>query len=210
MGRRQKKINSPISVYKNNGDEVAHSIKESLNVGKDYFFQLGNPDENSNGFDNDWKLEVERDLENHNFPPGDLNSLLTANSNQPRQLNTARRHVNKPIDLDMVLKALEGVKNGRASGVDDIPNEILKQGGIENSLALLFELCHKWKTTPRQWKEGIIVPIYKKGDPLKTSNYRGITLLSCVGKLYSRVIDRQLRIYLEKILVEEQAGFRVG
>jgi len=97
MGRRQKKINSPISVYKNSGDEVAHSIKESLSVWKDYFFQLGNPDENSNGFDNVWKLEVERDSENHNFPPGDLNSLLTANNNQPHQLNTARRHVNKPI-----------------------------------------------------------------------------------------------------------------
>src|SRR4051812_5716572 len=63
---------------------------------------------------------------------------------------------------------------------------------------------------PTDWTRGIIFPIYKDGEKQDTSNYRGITLLSIVGKVYAQVINERLMKWCErnKILVEEQGGFR--
>jgi hypothetical protein len=66
---------------------------------------------------------------------------------------------------------------------------------------------------PSDWTIGTIVPIYKKkGDINNPDNYRGITLLSCVGKLFTTLLNARLNDYLEqnKLLGEEQTGFRAG
>ena len=63
---------------------------------------------------------------------------------------------------------------------------------------------------PDTWTIGLIVPIYKnKGDIHDPDNYCGITLLSCIGKLFKMVINHRLSIYLNEnnLLGEEQAGF---
>ena len=64
---------------------------------------------------------------------------------------------------------------------------------------------------PEQWTEGMIKPIYKnKGDLLNPENYRPITLLSCLGKLFTAVLNDRLNAFLadNNILLENQAGFR--
>ena len=58
---------------------------------------------------------------------------------------------------------------------------------------------------------GLIIPLYKKkGDRKDSNNYRGITLLSCVGKLFTTVLNERLKAYCESnnIINENQAGFR--
>ena len=58
---------------------------------------------------------------------------------------------------------------------------------------------------------GIISAIYKnKGDKSNPDNYRGITILTCFGKLFTAVLNHRLNQYIENmnILCEEQAGFR--
>ncbi|KAK7884420.1 hypothetical protein WMY93_027543 [Mugilogobius chulae] len=57
---------------------------------------------------------------------------------------------------------------------------------------------------------GMMVPLFKKGDRRVCSNYRGITLLSLPGKVYSRVLERRLRPIVEPRMQEEQCGFRPG
>ena len=60
---------------------------------------------------------------------------------------------------------------------------------------------------------GIILPLYtNKGSHDDPNNYRGITLLSCLGKLFTNITNNRLAQYLEdgNILGEEQAGFRAG
>ena len=64
---------------------------------------------------------------------------------------------------------------------------------------------------PNEWTIGLIKPLYKnKGDINDINNYRGITLLSCIGKLFTSVLNTRLYSYLtsEDILGNEQAGFR--
>ena len=59
----------------------------------------------------------------------------------------------------------------------------------------------------------MIKPIFKrKGSPDDPDNYRGITLLSCVAKLFTACINARLTNYIESTgqLGEEQAGFREG
>ena len=66
---------------------------------------------------------------------------------------------------------------------------------------------------PVAWTVGVINPIYKnKGDPTRPENYRPITLLSCMGKLFTCVINNRLKSYIESnnIIHESQAGFRSG
>ena len=77
----------------------------------------------------------------------------------------------------------------------------------------LFNIVFDSGIIPATWTEGIICPIYKnKGDAGNPDNYRGITILSCFGKLFTAVLNHRLNNYLENmnLLCEEQAGFRKG
>ena len=66
---------------------------------------------------------------------------------------------------------------------------------------------------PQDWSVGNIIPIYKqKGDPSNPANYRPITLLSCLGKLFTSVLNNRLQHFIEKYdkIKQNQAGFRKG
>ena len=104
------------------------------------------------------------------------------------------------------------LKKKKAAGFDGIPNEVWIHGG-ENLVNKLIGLIGKvWngEDIPEDWKIGIIVPLYKKGDPNNVANYRGITLLSTAYKLYTEVLRRRLEkeVNDKGLLPENQAGFR--
>jgi hypothetical protein len=107
---------------------------------------------------------------------------------------------------------LKKAQNGKAAGDDGCINEILKTGGDEMkiSLLLLFQKIWKEEKIPVDWARGVIIPIFKDGDRQNVDNYRGITLLSVVGKLYTSILNNRISEWLEKEkkLVEEQGGFR--
>ena len=78
---------------------------------------------------------------------------------------------------------------------------------------ILFNRILSSGVIPEDWVIGLIVPIFKKkGDITDCNNYRGITLLSCFGKLFTSIINERLNIFCEvnSILKETQAGFRKG
>jgi len=113
-----------------------------------------------------------------------------------------------------IKKAVRRLRAGTSPGHDDITVEVLKKGGAEVSLAL-FLLCKKiWEreTCPADWSKGVIHPLLKEGDDREPSNYRGITLLSVVGKVFTQVLQTRLVGWVEKkrLLEQEQGGFRPG
>jgi hypothetical protein len=61
---------------------------------------------------------------------------------------------------------------------------------------------------PEEWKESVIVPIYKKGHKTNCSNYGGISLLSPTYKILSNILLPRLTPYAEEIIVNHQCGFR--
>ncbi|TWW77358.1 hypothetical protein D4764_12G0007480 [Takifugu flavidus] len=99
-----------------------------------------------------------------------------------------------------------------APGVDEIRPEFLKALDVVG-LSWLTRLCNiAWTSgaVPLDWQTGVVVPLFKKGDRRVCSNYRGITLLSLPGKVYSGVLERRVRQIVEPRIQEEQCGFRPG
>ena len=76
----------------------------------------------------------------------------------------------------------------------------------------LFQLIWDSEYIPERWGEGMIISLFKKGDQKDPGNYRGITLLNVVGKLFNKVLNYRLLQWLEEHnkLSESQAGFRFG
>ena len=62
------------------------------------------------------------------------------------------------------------------------------------------------------WSEGIVIPLFKKGDRKNVVNYRGITLLSCLSMLFTTVINKRISSYCYKYntVSDAQFGFRKG
>lgn len=99
------------------------------------------------------------------------------------------------------------------SGIDSIINEYLIHCHEDIFVTKLINVVLSTGIVPTNWCVGIIKPLYKKkGSVEDPDNYRGITLLSCLGKLFTACINHRLTVYLDwlGILGEEQAGFRAG
>ena len=84
--------------------------------------------------------------------------------------------------------------------------------GMVDLLEQLFSVKWQEEIVPRQWREGLIVNIFKKGDREDPANYRGITLLSVVGKVFCKILNNRLVQCLDKgvVLHEGQADFRIN
>jgi hypothetical protein len=67
---------------------------------------------------------------------------------------------------------------------------------------------HQVLRIPEQWKEPIIVPIYKMDDTTECSNYRGTSLLSTAYKSLSNILLSRLSSYEEELIGDHQCGFR--
>jgi len=61
---------------------------------------------------------------------------------------------------------------------------------------------------PKEWKESLIVPIYKKHDKTDCNNYRGISLLPTAYKILSNILLSRLTPHAEEIIGDHQCGFR--
>ena len=122
-------------------------------------------------------------------------------------------NLNEPITEEEITKAIKSLKNGKAAGLDKITNEYIKSSS-EALMTLYHRLFNKIFDTgfvPESWLIGCILPIFKnKGDTTDPQNYRPITILSCIGKLFTAVLNNRLSVYLENnnLINENQAGFR--
>ena len=73
----------------------------------------------------------------------------------------------------------------------------------------LLCLCWEEKEVPQSMRDSKISTLFKnKGDRGDCDNYRGISLLSIVGKVFARVILKRLQILADRVLPESQCGFR--
>ena len=89
---------------------------------------------------------------------------------------------------------------------------MLKHGKdtITGQLVVLFNSIWQEQDVPAAWRKGIIVKLPKKGNLSDCNNWRGITLLSTPGKVFTRVLLNRLQNAVDQTLRDEQAGFRKG
>ncbi len=120
--------------------------------------------------------------------------------------------LNKAIEIEEVRKAVGRAKTGKAMGTDNVPNEVLKNNTVIRALHAFFQLC--FDSGKVLWTQSVISPIPKNrtNDPRVPLNYRGISLLSCLYKIYSSILNERLIKHLNDndLLHDEQNGFRSG
>jgi hypothetical protein len=93
--------------------------------------------------------------------------------------------------------AIEKLKRYKSPSIDQISAELIKAGGSKNSSEIHKIINSIWNKEefPDQWKESIVLPVYKKGDETDCSNYRGISLLPTAYKILSNIFLSRLTPY---------------
>ena len=113
-----------------------------------------------------------------------------------------------------IRKVIKQLKNGKSGGPDVLLNEFFIHG-VNELLHYLYNLFNKVLDLghfPEVWSEGYVVPIHKKGKLVDVNNFRGITLLSTLGKLFMRVLNNRLTTWAQEyyVYIEAQTGFRAN
>ena len=104
------------------------------------------------------------------------------------------------------------MKKGKSAGSDNTPAELVQAGG-EDVITALTTICNKiWQTGewPTPWTQSLVITLPKKGNLQQCQNYKTISLISYPSKVMLKIILNRLKPQAEKIIAEEQAGFRAG
>ncbi len=109
---------------------------------------------------------------------------------------------------------ISGLKNKKSSGSDNLPTSLFKLINLVISpiLADLFNECLNKGYYPDCLKIAKVIPIHKKGDKSDPNNYRPISLLSIINKIFEKIIYTRLSSYFTRfgIIKDSQFGFREG
>lgn len=113
-----------------------------------------------------------------------------------------------PNNVQSILQLLP---KGKASGPDQLNNIVLCNISEEVSVPLckLYNFCIDRKMFPRTWKEAYVTAVFKKGDPAQINNYRPISLLNVLGKVFEKILFQQIFNHLQatNFLTPFQSGF---
>ena len=185
---RNKKSHEMPSVFNHEGHELADSV-EIANAFNTYFANIGK------------NLSSQIDQSDTN---ADYKLYLTSPTEEKMRF--------KCITTDYTMKAIEGLESKKSSGHDGISNTLLKviKASISQSLTIIINQMLTTGIFPDAFKVSKVIPLYKKGDSSLLVNYRPISLLPTISKIFEKVIHDQLYDYFDKynLLAEQQYGFR--
>ena len=205
---------------KNNPREFWKMIKslgpqKTVNIPFEVYDEESNLIDDQNVVLNKWKL----DFENLYAHPIDINycdrDFYNGCVSQLEELEAdvgTLPGLNHNITIEEVKKVINLSKNNKSVGIDNIPNEVLKNTSSVNLLFVLFKKLFEIGFIPLLWYRAILKPI-PKGSTVDTRNpleYRGISLLSTVYKLFSSILNKRIVKFCENnmLFAEEQNGFR--
>ena len=117
------------------------------------------------------------------------------------------------VSSQEVLKALNSLDPNKTTGPDQLPAKILKLTAIiiADPLTSLFNKSLREGIFPNAWKLANIKPIFKnKGSSSSVSNYRPISLLSCLSKVLEKLVFKKIYEHLtdHDLLTQKQSGYR--
>ena len=94
----------------------------------------------------------------------------------------------RTIEVKEVRAAFAKIKTAKSFGIDNIFSYFLKLAlpFIENSLAFLFNTSIETSEFPDSWKVARVTPIFKEGDKTEKSNYRPISVLPVISRLFEK------------------------
>ena len=109
-------------------------------------------------------------------------------------------------------KAINNLDPCKATGCDGISAKllILAQSIITPHLTSIFNTCIDTGTFPDLCKLADVKPIFKKADPLVKKNYRPVSIITAISKLFERLLEGQLQLFQNSILHPSVSAFRLG
>ena len=156
------------------------------------------------------------DLFNHlstMFGENDTENVQTDNLENDMPQNIADEF-GSDFSESEIREAIFSQKENKSPGIDNLTSEILKASYdyIAPFLLTLYNRLLNNGEYPRAWGEGIITPIFKKGDVNDASNYRGITLINILAKVYSQLLLNRVTKWSEvyEKITKNQFGFQKG
>ena len=165
---RNKKTHMP-SVFNHEGQELADSA-EIANAFNLYFANIGK----------NLSSQIDQNVANAEYK-----SYLTSPTKEKMKF--------KCIITDYTMKAIEGLENKKSSGHDGISNTLLKviKASIGPSLTIIVNQMLTTTIFPDAFKLSKVIPLFKKGDSSLLVNYRPISLLPTISKIFEKVIHDQ-------------------
>lgn len=116
---------------------------------------------------------------------------------------------NYHILISDIYTELNGLKTDRGPGPDNIHPLFLKNCSfvLSRPLQIIFNESLKQGHFPGFWKTSFVVPIHKTGDKSDVRNYRPISILNVIPKIFEKLVSRYLTSTLSTVIIGEQFGF---
>lgn len=143
-----------------------------------------------------------------NVPSNSLTNFVTPSANCNNQ-NSFFLIPSSPVEVSSVIKDLN---NKKGVGWDGISTAVLKNcdPSLSHLISQSFNQCLEVGYYPKELKIALVIPIFKKGDASMMNNYRPISVLPILNKVFEKLIYKRILKYLEKInfFFKRQYGFR--
>ena len=127
-------------------------------------------------------------------------------------LGNPMRFMFKKVTIDEMYKKLNTINHKKATGFDRLPPKLIKLGAkvLCGPMVSLMNMSIEQATFPNALKCAEVIPIFKKGDMLDKKNYRPVSILPCISKIFEGILIDQLKVYFEGVLSPHLSGFRKG
>lgn len=143
--------------------------------------------------------------------------VVTSNHDKLRNFCSEKIPQNVVYDMptlssEKVIKSLKNLDINKSTGLDEIGPRLLKMSSsvIGESLTHIFNLSIKTSSFPEKWKEAKVKPLFKGGSSNDLNNFRPISILPVLSKVFEKHAHESLVTFLDKykVLHMTQSGFR--
>ena len=111
----------------------------------------------------------------------------------------------------LVVKSVKSLRSGSSAGSDNFASYFLKNivARLAYPLCKVFNMSLSSGEIPSEWRTAIVTPVFKKGNSQLVTNYRPISLTSCISKVLERIVRDQLYEHLMEndLIPKKQHGF---
>lgn len=221
-----KILNSVVTRAKRNYD--AEQVSESSSDSKKLWQYINNKLGKNNKVDNDIKYLIYKNKEitdDKEVADVFVDFFSSIGLNLARKINLDKKSEGRaselvenncksifirPTDSGEIFKTIKNLKD-KAGGLDEINSKVLKTiaHSISKPLEHIFNISIIKGIWPRALKSAVVVPIYKNGEYCEPSNYRPISLISNLAKVFEKLIHHRLSDFITEcnIISERQFGF---
>jgi hypothetical protein len=165
---------------------------------------------------NDFFVNVTNDLkENIDVSSSSVEEICSHYMNHPSIVsiceNAKKKHFDfEAVTRDTVLKKLKCLNARKSCGYDLIPAKLLRYGAgpLSHSLTPIINSCFRLQVYPDKLKDAEVSPIYKKDDFLNKSNFRPVSVLTALSKVFESLMADQINEFFSDILSEILSAYR--